>query len=65
VDELETLLREAGFADISIEPTRIYQVEDARAFLEGAGLDAEHVARQEAGRVMGAYIRARTPEPGP
>jgi arsenite methyltransferase len=65
VDELETLLREAGFADISIEPTRIYQVEDARAFLEGAGLDAEHVAREVGGRVMGAFIRARKPETGP
>ena len=62
VDELETLLREAGFADISIEPTRIYQIEDARAFLEGAGLDAEQVAREVGGRVMGAFIRARKPE---
>jgi SAM-dependent methyltransferase len=62
VDEMETLLREAGFQDIAIEPTRIYQIEDARAFLEGAGLDAEHVAREVGGRVMGAFVRARKPE---
>ena len=61
VDELETLLRVAGFEEISIEPTRIYQIEDARGFLEGAGLDVEHVARQVGGRVMGAFIRARKP----
>ena len=62
VDEMETLLREAGFQDIAIEPTRVYQIEDARDFLEGAGLDAEHVAREVGGRVMGAFVRARKPE---
>jgi arsenite methyltransferase len=61
VDEMETLLRAAGFEQISIEPTRVYQIEDARAFLEGAGLDVEHVAREVGGRVMGAFVRARKP----
>lgn len=61
VDEMETLLRAAGFEDISIEPTRIYQIEDARAFLEGAGLDVEHVAREVGGRIMGAFVRAGKP----
>jgi SAM-dependent methyltransferase len=61
VDEMENLLRAAGFEEISIEPTRIYQIEDARGFLEGAGLDVEHVARQVGGRVMGAFVRARKP----
>jgi arsenite methyltransferase len=61
VEELERLLREAGFIEISIEPTRIYQIEDARGFLESAGLDAEHVAREVGGRVMGAFIRAQKP----
>src|SRR5688572_23301456 len=37
MEEMEVLLRDAGFRDISIEPTRKYQIEDARAFLEGAG----------------------------
>ena len=61
VGEMATLLRQAGFEQISIEPTRVYQIEDARAFLEGAGLDVEHVAREVGGRVMGAFVRARKP----
>src|ERR1041385_218068 len=40
----ESLLRASGFTDVEIEPTRVYQVEDTRAFLEGAGLDVETVA---------------------
>ena len=54
-------LTEAGFEDISIEPTRVYQLEDAKAFLSGAGLDTEVLARQVSGRVMGAFVRARRP----
>ncbi|HET8622735.1 MAG TPA: arsenite methyltransferase [Gemmatimonadales bacterium] len=61
VGEMETLLRQVGFEQISIEPTRVYQIEDARAFLEGAGLNVEHVAREVGGRVMGAFVRARKP----
>ncbi|HEY2804810.1 MAG TPA: arsenite methyltransferase [Gemmatimonadales bacterium] len=55
------LLSDAGFEGASIEPTRIYRVEDARAFLEGAGLDADAVAPQLDGRVMGAFVRATKP----
>jgi arsenite methyltransferase len=59
--EFTALLRTNGFEEIGIEPTRIYQFEDARAFLEGAGLDAEVLAREVGGRVMGAFVRARKP----
>jgi arsenite methyltransferase len=59
--EYHQLLWEAGFHDIEIEPTRVYQFEDARAFLSGTGLDAEMLAREVGGRVMGAFIRARKP----
>ncbi|HEX6433509.1 MAG TPA: arsenite methyltransferase [Gemmatimonadales bacterium] len=51
-------LTEAGFDDIGIEPTRVYEFEDARAFLSGAGLDTEVLAREVGGRVMGAFVRA-------
>jgi SAM-dependent methyltransferase len=61
--EYQRLLREAGFADIEIEPTRIYEFEDARAFLRGTELDEEVLAREVGGRVMGAFIRARKPMP--
>jgi SAM-dependent methyltransferase len=55
------LLRDAGFMDASIEPTRVYQVDDAQAFLEGTGLDAEVLATQVDGKFMGAFVRARKP----
>ena len=56
--EFRSLLLEAGFENIEIEPTRVYEVEDAKAFLSGSGLDAEEVAHEVGGRVMGAFIRA-------
>ena len=55
------LLRDIGFEEASIEPTRIYRVQDARAFLEGAGLDVDAIAPQLDGRVMGAFVRATKP----
>src|SRR5438876_1465529 len=59
--EYERLLADAGFTDISVEPTRIYEFEDARAVLSGAGLNVDVVAREVGGRIMGAFIRARKP----
>jgi SAM-dependent methyltransferase len=59
--EYGRLLADAGFADVGVEPTRIYEFEDARAVLAGAGLDAEVLAREVCGRVMGAFVRARKP----
>lgn len=55
------LLTEAGFESPSIEPTRVYQFEDARAFLSTAGEDVEVLAREISGRVMGAFVRATKP----
>jgi arsenite methyltransferase len=60
--EFEALLREAGFADPSVEPTRVYEPEDARSFLEEAGLDVDAFAETVAGRIMAAFVRARKPE---
>jgi ubiquinone/menaquinone biosynthesis C-methylase UbiE len=59
--EFHSVLWEAGFERIDIEPTRVYEFEDARAFLTGAGLDADVLAREVGGRVMGAFIRAAKP----
>ncbi len=59
--EYRRLLAEAGFEGIGVEPTRIYAFEDARAVLAGAGLDAEVLAREVGGRIMGAFVRARKP----
>ena len=55
------LLRTAGFENPSIEPTRIYEAEDAAAFLSGTGLDAAGVAAQIEGKFMGAFVRATKP----
>src|SRR6266566_951147 len=60
-EEFKTLLAQQGFEEIGIEPTRIYRFDDARALLQGAGLDAEVLAREVDGCVMGAFVRARKP----
>ena len=60
--EFEALLRDAGFEDPSLEPTRIYEPEDARSFLEEAGLDVDAFAEAVEGRLMSAFVRARKPE---
>jgi ubiquinone/menaquinone biosynthesis C-methylase UbiE len=54
-------LAAAGFATISIEPTRIYRIEDAREFLAGKGIDVDAVAAQVDGRFLSAFIRATKP----
>ena len=54
-------LERAGFEAASVEPTRIYQAEEAREFLSGAGLDREETAREVDGKIMGAVIRATKP----
>jgi SAM-dependent methyltransferase len=60
-EEFTRILTEKGFADASIEPTRIYEFDDTRAFLAESGLDTEVLAREVGGRVMGAFIRATKP----
>ncbi len=62
--EFSSLLGEAGFENVTVEPTRIYHVEEARAFLEAGGLDVDEVAPMIDGRFMAAFIRARKPDSG-
>jgi arsenite methyltransferase len=59
--EFIALLRDAGFAEPSVEMTRTYELEDARAFLAEAGVDVERVAREVEGRVGAAFVRATKP----
>lgn len=54
-------LTKAGFGAIEIEPTRIYEIEDARQFLSGQGVDVDAIAPIVAGKFMGAFIRATKP----
>jgi len=51
-------LAKVGFENIDIEPTRIYGIEDARAFLAGQGLDVDATAKELEGKFMSAFVRA-------
>jgi len=54
-------LADAGFTGISIEPTRVYSIEDARHFLVEAGIDVDAIAPLVDGKFMSAFIRATKP----
>jgi ubiquinone/menaquinone biosynthesis C-methylase UbiE len=60
LDEQDYLakLRAAGFADASIEPTRVYKVNDARAFLAEQGIDADAIAPAVDEKFYSGFIRA-------
>lgn len=51
----------AGFEQAEIEPTRVYDIEDARQFLAGHGIDVDNIAPRVAGKFMSAFVRARKP----
>ena len=57
-NDYRSKLQAAGFENISIEPTRIYRIDDARAFLSGQGIDVEAIAPDVDGRFMSAFVRA-------
>jgi len=54
-------LAKAGFDETDIEPTHVYDIEDARAFLTGQVVDVDAIAPQVEGKFMSAFIRARKP----
>ena len=54
-------LAKAGFESIDIEPTRVYNIEDARAFLSTKGIDVDAIASRVEGKVIGAFVRATKP----
>ena len=58
--EWMALLREVGFEDPSIEPTRVYTRDDAAALLAGTGLDLAF-AGQVQGKIMSGFVRATKP----
>ena len=59
--EFLSLLREVGFENPSIEPTREYTAADAATFLAGTGLDAARLASQIDGKFMSGFVRATKP----
>jgi SAM-dependent methyltransferase len=59
--EFVQLLSDAGFESSTVEFTRTYELEDARAFLVNTGVDADRIASDVAGRVGAAFVRAMKP----
>ncbi len=60
-DDYRRRLEAAGFTGVEIEPWRVYRVEDARTFLEAAGLDVDRIAPQVEDRFRSAFVRAVKP----
>jgi len=57
-----TKLTAAGFEEASVEPTRVYNVEDARQFLTDAGVNVDAIAPQVNEKFFSAFIRANKPK---
>ncbi len=60
-NEYTAKLAKAGFTVVSVEPTRIYNIQDARRFLEDAGIDVDAIAPLAENKLMSAFIRATKP----
>jgi arsenite methyltransferase len=58
--EFLALLEDVGFERASIEPTREYSRDDARALLAGTGIE-ESLADEMAGKILSAFVRATKP----
>ena len=54
-------LQRAGFTGISLEPWRVYRADEARTFIEEAGLDYGTVKEAADGKFMSAFVRATKP----
>jgi len=59
--EYAAKLSAAGFTDVSLEPTRFYRADEARALLTQAGLDADALGPAVDGKLYSAFIRATKP----
>jgi arsenite methyltransferase len=63
--EYAAKLAAAGFANVAVEPWRIYKIDDARSFLTEAGIDVDRLAPQVEGKFASAFVRGRKPEAAP
>jgi hypothetical protein len=59
--EYQQKLASAGFETVDIEPTRVYSIDDAREFLQGAGIDADAIAPEVKDKFISAFVRAKKP----
>jgi arsenite methyltransferase len=60
-DDYVAKLAKAGFQSIDIEPTRVYNIEDARAFLASEGINVDAIASEVEGKFISAFVRAQKP----
>jgi ubiquinone/menaquinone biosynthesis C-methylase UbiE len=60
--EFLSLLEEVGFENPSIEPTRVYRLEDAKTFLSESNLDVGKLAADIDGKFMSGFVRATKPK---
>ncbi|MEK6687765.1 MAG: arsenite methyltransferase [Gemmatimonadota bacterium] len=61
VTEFERLLTEAGFVEVSIEPTRLYSAADASELLAQLGDQAPALAAAAEGKFASAFVRGTKP----
>jgi len=59
--EYRSKLAAAGFTDIDVQPTRVFDRDEAHAFLADQGIDADRITALVDGKVMSAFIRAKKP----
>lgn len=59
--EYRAKLTQAGFQDIDVEVTRVYNVEDARSFLSAEGIDVNQMSPLVENKFVSAFIRAKKP----
>jgi ubiquinone/menaquinone biosynthesis C-methylase UbiE len=59
--EYASKLHAAGFADVEVDLWRVYEIDDARAFLSESGVDVDRLALQVDKRFASAFVRARKP----
>jgi arsenite methyltransferase len=57
-------LAKAGFDQIDIEATRVYNIDNARTVLLNRGLDVDCLARQVGSKFISAFVRATKPVAG-
>jgi arsenite methyltransferase len=60
-EEYREKLAQAGFDQVNIEATRVYNIDDARTFLSNRGTDVDNLAGQVGGKFISAFVRATKP----
>jgi hypothetical protein len=60
--EYSDKLASAGFEDIAIGTTRMYDADDARAFLAGEGFKGDELVNEVDGKFVSAFVRASKPK---